>query len=163
MTKAAEQDECGSELQKEDHQLEISLHAMVGSLKPSTIRLIGTISHQLVNVLLDTGSTHNFIDSSISKKLGLHIIEGRTFDVTIVGGEKLTSTGWCPAIDIKCQGALLKAGFHLISLGGSQLVLGVQWMSILDKLSFDFKTNTTKIKQQGKSWVLKGKKSEPEL
>ena len=38
---------------------ELSLNAMEGGVSPKTIRLFGHINRKPVNVLLDTGSTHN--------------------------------------------------------------------------------------------------------
>jgi len=43
-------------------ELELSLHAMDGSSSPKTLRLLGQVKRKLVSILLDTGSTHNFID-----------------------------------------------------------------------------------------------------
>lgn len=42
--------------------LKISLHTIAGSLAPKTMRLFAEINHQKVLILIDTESTHSFID-----------------------------------------------------------------------------------------------------
>lgn len=51
--------------------LEISLNALLGSLNPGTMRLIGFIKGVRVTILLDTSNNHNFIDPSIITKVVL--------------------------------------------------------------------------------------------
>jgi hypothetical protein len=45
--------------------LDISLHAITGSNHPKTMRIIRRIGNQRVVILIDSGNTHNFLDSSI--------------------------------------------------------------------------------------------------
>ena len=53
--------------------LELFLHAMEGSSSPRTIRLLGHVNKKLVSILLDTGSTHNFIDPRVVQRTGLQV------------------------------------------------------------------------------------------
>jgi len=46
----------------------ISLH---GSNHPKTTRIIGRIGNQKIVILIDSGSTHKFLDSAIVKKVQL--------------------------------------------------------------------------------------------
>lgn len=47
---------------------EISLHTIVGGPTPQTMRLQGNLEKQKV-VLIDSGSTHNFLYAVIAKKV----------------------------------------------------------------------------------------------
>lgn len=52
---------------------EISFHATAGTNHPQTIRVSGKLKNKEVTVLIDGGSTHNFIDQAIVSKHGLPI------------------------------------------------------------------------------------------
>ena len=52
---------------KEDDRLVISLHALIGTVGYNTIRVQGKIKNQLVSILVDTGSTHNFANQRVTK------------------------------------------------------------------------------------------------
>jgi len=58
---------------EEDHQKEnvfdepiISLHALAGISSPQTLKIRGFLKHRPVVVLIDSGSTHNFIDQKVT-------------------------------------------------------------------------------------------------
>ena len=62
----------GSHLEQEHHEVipEISFHAIAGTEHPQTIRVLGKLKNKNVVVLIDGGSTHNFIDHAMSLSLG---------------------------------------------------------------------------------------------
>lgn len=49
----------------------ISLNAMEGTPTPQTFRLLGSLQRHQVVILVDGGSTHNFIQSRVAKFLDL--------------------------------------------------------------------------------------------
>ncbi|KAG7970785.1 hypothetical protein I3843_07G101600, partial [Carya illinoinensis] len=49
----------------------ISIHALSGSPNSRTMRLLGKVQGCVVVILIDTGSTHNFLDPSVAKKTQL--------------------------------------------------------------------------------------------
>lgn len=55
----------------EDEIPEISLHAIAGFLNPRTMRIQGRVKDCVVVILIDTGSTHNFLDPMVARKIGL--------------------------------------------------------------------------------------------
>ena len=62
-----EEEEFEAEL--EDEKAEITLCALLGNNSPSTMRMIAILNGQKTIVLLDTGSTHNFMDGTLAKTL----------------------------------------------------------------------------------------------
>jgi hypothetical protein len=51
----------------------ISLNSLTGFSTPQTLKLIGYIKHQKVIILIDSGSTHNFIHRCISQETNFYI------------------------------------------------------------------------------------------
>lgn len=60
-------------LHNQTHPGEISLNALYGNKSPNSIRFQGTIKNKKVSILIDSGSTHSFIDSSLLKQLNLPV------------------------------------------------------------------------------------------
>lgn len=65
------EDEQTQEVTVEEQPL-ISLHAMTGSFGGSTIRVEGQAGNRRLHILIDSGSTHNFLDTDTARKLGCH-------------------------------------------------------------------------------------------
>ena len=61
--------------------------AMIGISQPQTLKLFGHIKNTKVTVLVDSGSTHNFIDSRVAKQLNICIYPTTNFQVSILGNK----------------------------------------------------------------------------
>jgi len=79
---------------------EISFHALAGTTHPQTFRVIGRVGNKKLIVLIDGGSTHNFIDQFVVTKLGLQVVRGKTFKVTISNKEVIECTGHCLGLSL---------------------------------------------------------------
>jgi hypothetical protein len=61
----------------------ISLNALTGFYAPQTLKLIGYIKHRKVIILVDSGSTHNFIHCCISQETNCYIHAINNFQIMI--------------------------------------------------------------------------------
>lgn len=82
-----------------DH-LEISLHAILGTTAPQTMRVRGTMGQHSVVVLIDSRNTHNFVDPAVAKKAGITIQKKGALEVMVANGEKLFSSGYCEKVNL---------------------------------------------------------------
>jgi hypothetical protein len=124
------------ELTKENEEsADITLCALLGSTSPSTMRVVACINGKKAVVLIDTGSTHNFLDCNLAKSLKFGIDTTSCFGVKVANGEVIRTKGECKDIQFKVQGLKLKVNFNLLSLGGCGIVLGTQWLSTLGMIS----------------------------
>lgn len=89
---------------KEEPPPAVSIQAMFGCPTPRTIRLMGVINKKQVAILLDTGSTHNFVDPRLVKRTNMQTQAIKSFDVNIAGDEKLSVMGLCKDVTFMCQG-----------------------------------------------------------
>uniref|UniRef100_A0A2N9FP25 Uncharacterized protein n=1 Tax=Fagus sylvatica TaxID=28930 RepID=A0A2N9FP25_FAGSY len=117
-----EEEEVEAEL--EEAKAEITLCALLGNTSPSTMRVIAIVNGQTTVVLLDTGSTHNFMDGTLAKTLKLPIDGESNFGVRVANGQVIRTLGECKEVKFKMQGLHLKLTFNLLELGGYGIVLG---------------------------------------
>lgn len=66
-----------------DEEFHIYVHALSGIQSFKTMRINGVIKKTEVNILVDSGSTHNFLDPGVAKRARVRIQQ--TSPLTIVG------------------------------------------------------------------------------
>ena len=71
------------DLEEQDDKAEITLYALVGNPSPNTMRVKSKIKDQEVMSLLDSGSTHNFLDAAMAMKLKLQINTSKILEVKV--------------------------------------------------------------------------------
>ena len=71
------------------------MHAYSGTSAPRTLRVDGLVRKHCVHILIDSGSTHNFIDERLVRRLGLDAEPTTGFDVAIGDGTKLRVESLC--------------------------------------------------------------------
>ncbi|KAK0574501.1 hypothetical protein LWI29_024632 [Acer saccharum] len=103
---------------------EISLQEMTGLLNPQNMRIRGVIQIKKVVLLVDSESTHNFLNENVAAKMGLIPTEATRFEVVVTNGEKLASKGLCKGVRLVIQGMVMEVEFYLLLLGGYDAVLG---------------------------------------
>lgn len=77
-----------------------SLNALAGQVNPRSLRLIGEVGSHCFQVLIDSGSTHNFIKPVLAEQLGLPIQPTTHFRVYIGNGDFLVCQLYCPQVNL---------------------------------------------------------------
>ncbi|RWR84947.1 Ty3/gypsy retrotransposon protein [Cinnamomum micranthum f. kanehirae] len=135
---------------------QISFHAIAGTRAPQTMRITGTLKQCPLTVLIDSGSTHNFIDPLIIRKADVPTQSDLEFEVMVASGDRLKGNGISKGVVIHSQGVPIQADFYLLSLGGVDAVLGTHWLRTLGPVVWDFAALSMSFKQKGKEYQLKG-------
>ncbi|CAA0812235.1 Unknown protein, partial [Striga hermonthica] len=122
-----------------EEEAEILMHAMAGTRGPTTMLLPALVKDRRVVVLVDNGSSHNFINTDLSQKLKFPTMKVEPFEVRVANGEQLKCSEAYRAIPIKFQGVTIKADLYALPLVGPDVVLGVQWLEGLGKMTTDYR------------------------
>ena len=125
-------------IEENEESAEITLCALLGNTSTSTMRVVACINGKKAVVLIDTSSTHNFLNCDLAKSLKFGIDTTSYFGVKVANGEVIRTKGECKDIQFKVQGLELKVSFNLLSLGGCGILLGTQWLSTLGMINWDF-------------------------
>lgn len=104
-----------------DHETEelqpcISLHAIEGIGHATSMRVQGQVSKRLIQVLIDSASTHDFLDFNLARKLGWKDDNYVFPSVEVAVGQKLTVHGVWKGFKWKMQGLEVKFTSELWNL-----------------------------------------------
>ena len=55
----------GNNQSNQEEDVEITLYALTGTPTPGSLRVKGKVNNSGLVILVDTGSTHNFVDASL--------------------------------------------------------------------------------------------------
>lgn len=160
---ADEDEEEVEELVQQEEQLEgenqcaqISLEAIEGITNFQTMRVTGHHGKKALQVLLDTGSTHNFIDMNSALKLDCRVEIITLMGVKVADGGQLVCDKIIKDFIWKMQGVEFQADVLLLPLSGSDMVLGIHWLSQLGPVVWDFAKLSMQSTYKGDKVKLRG-------
>ncbi|GJX49659.1 reverse transcriptase [Tanacetum coccineum] len=134
----------------------ISLNALSGDNTYRTIRFRGCVGKNSLHVLVDSESTHNFLDLQTAKKLGYRLRKICPLDVYVANGNVMTNLNECKGFTWVFQGVTYTANVMILPLGGCDMVFGVQWLATMGSIQWNFKTLVMKFTYQNKKVILRG-------
>lgn len=142
---------------------EISINALSGSNSINTIRFQGVLKGKKISILVDSGSTHSFIDSRLIKQLGLVAEVVPPLIVSVDDGSRIIIDSLCKALQYKIQGHTFTSDLRLFPLGGSDVILGVDWLKQFNPITFDYYNLRVTLMKGDSPIVLQGISSEGSL
>ncbi|KAL8135864.1 hypothetical protein AgCh_010466 [Apium graveolens] len=90
-------------------------------------------------VLVDSGSTHNFLDKGKSRELGCKMEDIKKQTVIVADGNHIACKHVVKWFGRKFNGHEFKVDVLIVSLGSRDMVLRVQWLSTVASIKWDFK------------------------
>ena len=113
---------------------------------------------QRVSVLVDSGATHNFIDSQLVQRRGIHMEDFEGFSVLVPRARTMQCAKYVPTLTITMGTYTLTDHFFVVDIPDTNVILGVQWLITLEKVTTNWETlemEWTK-KGNGKHQKIKG-------
>lgn len=102
-----------------------SLNTLSGTERSKSLRLWEKIDGRQVHVLIDSGSTHNFVRPDIAERLGIPLSAVSLFRVYVGSGDSLICHYKCDGLKIELQGSVFTVGLYVLPLQGPEIVLGM--------------------------------------
>lgn len=130
-----------SELLAKEITPELSLNSVIGLSNPKTMKLLGLVGEETVVVMVDPGATHNFLSLQLVEKLKIPVTESGNFGVSLGNGEAIRGSGVCKGVMLHLEGGVeVYEDFLPLTLGNSNVILGVQWLKKLGPVVTNWKT-----------------------
>ena len=93
------------------------------------MRVTGYVGKRPIQILIDSDSTHNFVDQGLARKLGCQLKPIHLQPITMADGSRLKCSYTCSHFTWRLQGVTFHSDVLLIPLGSCDMVLGIQWLS----------------------------------
>ncbi|KAG2690045.1 hypothetical protein I3760_09G168600 [Carya illinoinensis] len=87
------------ESDRDEEERVTSLYAIMGTTSPQTMRIIGVMKGHGI-IVLDSESSHNFLNTSFIEAMGLPFWHMCGMKVMVANGEKLDCNGRCDGVQI---------------------------------------------------------------
>ncbi|XP_014489586.1 uncharacterized protein LOC106752417 [Vigna radiata var. radiata] len=117
----------GQSLILEDTQVDnhhLSLNALKGGTGVGTIIFLAYVDKLPISVLIDGGSSDNFLQPRIAKFLKLPVEPALTFKVMVGNGNYMTADGLIQNLTIQAQGNTFQFPVYILPISGADLILG---------------------------------------
>jgi hypothetical protein len=90
-----------------------------------TMQLLVMANDVQLRALLDSGNTHNFVDSTTAKHAGIALWGCAGLHVIVANGDRLPSSGCCKGLCLDIAGESFHVDCYGLALVSFDMVLGV--------------------------------------
>ncbi|KAG8363516.1 hypothetical protein BUALT_Bualt19G0030600 [Buddleja alternifolia] len=121
----------------------------------NTLRIQGLFKHSAVQILIDIGNTHCFLDEDVAIKLGCSVEYTNRMLISVADGNKIVSRTICPDFSWDIRGSKFTYPRRLIKLGGCDVVLGGDCLRLHSPVESDYHKMRLTICKNGKKLIIK--------
>ena len=141
-----------------EHVMKLSVHALEGTTSRTSMRLNGLIANQNVLILIDSGSSSNFISQQLTAKLALPTKEMPLAKVSVAGGGTIACFKYIPSVVWYTQGHKFTTDLKVLPLKSYDIILGMDWLENQNdgKMWVNWKKKTMRFKHEGIRITLRG-------
>lgn len=120
---------------------EISLDEKLEGMSIDTLKLLGRVNKKSIMILIDTGSTHSFLNPEIVQDMGLKCAQTSPVQVTVANGDEMICDVVCPKFKWTVQGETFEKDMMLLKMNGCMcdMVLGMDWVDEFAPVQMDTK------------------------
>jgi hypothetical protein len=116
----------------------ISLHALIGTRTEDTMQIVISIHGHHLTALLDSDSTHNFLDLASLKRLDIILGPSPSRQVTVANGEKVIYKGFIEGIPVVIGQEHFAIPCYAIQFDNFNVILGVNFLRTLGPILWNF-------------------------
>lgn len=136
--------------------MSISKQALNGSENNHSMRLMGQIQGRDVLILIDSGSSNNFISAELASQLtGVQKLR-RPIKVKVAGGGILSGDSELPNCQWSCQGNTFTTSVKVLPLQCYDVILGMQWLEQMGLMTTHWADKWFQFEYKGKTCCLQG-------
>ena len=132
------------------------IRALDSHTRAKAMTLEGTIASSKVTVLVDIGSTHDFLHPRVAERLHLPLIKIRPFRVYVGNGESILCSHVSKATELILQGKQFFVDLHILPVHELDVILGMEWLESLGRVTHDYVRKSMEFIKDDRRVVLQG-------
>ncbi|KAE8787045.1 pentatricopeptide repeat-containing protein [Hordeum vulgare] len=134
----------------------LSTHAVPGGEAPCTIRLRALVGNQVMLLLVDSRSTHNFIPASFANRIAAESAPISPVEVRAANSDRIVCDKIVLGVQWWLQVHTFTTDMHLLKLGAYDGVLGMDWLEQFSPMTCHWLKKTLTFEHMGKTVKLQG-------
>jgi len=150
------EDEGATNLDPNTYNPHISLNALEGVTGLNTLRVTGRVEKQLIVILIDSGSTHNFISNHVADRLHCNLTNIKALTVQVADGGIMACTSVYSNFQWSIQGVDFVTDVFTLDLKNCDMILGIQWLATLKTIVCNYEEMWMAFIWQGQEVFIKG-------
>ncbi|CAH9098317.1 unnamed protein product [Cuscuta europaea] len=128
-----------------------------GGVGVETIKLLGQVENKDIVIMIDSGSTHSFLDPKIVKDMAtVECVKSPPLKVTVANGNEFSCDLVCPKFEWTVQGETFVKEMRLVRMGGYDMVLGMDWIHQFTPVMLSTRPPSVTFRKEGRLIELVG-------
>uniref|UniRef100_A0A453QMI9 Retrotransposon gag domain-containing protein n=1 Tax=Aegilops tauschii subsp. strangulata TaxID=200361 RepID=A0A453QMI9_AEGTS len=134
----------------------LSTAATSGTESPRAFRMLGTLQGKSLLMLVDSGSSHSFINSEIAKDWPEVQAMSKPLRVRVADGAVTVCNTEVPGCEYHIQGHVFQSTLKLFPLRSYDMILGMDWLESRGLMNIDWGAKSMIFQHQGQFIQLQG-------
>ncbi|WVZ96210.1 LOW QUALITY PROTEIN: hypothetical protein U9M48_041877, partial [Paspalum notatum var. saurae] len=134
----------------------LSLNALAGTESQGCLKLRAIVNKKVVLLLIDSGSSYSFINSTFVDTVGLSTAAAPVQQVQVANGQILLSDKIVSNLSWWCQGYTLQTDMRVLDIGAYDAILGYDWLQQHSPMICDWVARTLEFHHNNELVTLKG-------
>jgi hypothetical protein len=134
----------------------ISKAALSGCVAPKTVKFKGSIQHQQVSLLIDSGSSSSFISSVLADKLSGVVPLSNSVRVQVAGGGILSCSAEIPHALSFIGDIAFQTDLRVLPLTAYDVIIGTDWLESYSPMKIHWKNKWMEIPYGNQLILLQG-------
>eukprot|EP01018_Ginkgo_biloba_P002087 Gb_15568 [translate_table: standard] len=154
----AEEEIANIEDQEQQETPTVFLVAMLGITQYQTLRVRSKVKGRTIVLLVDSGNTHNFIDSKLVSSTELKVEPLQNFQLAVANDTMMDCKGMVRGLKLQLDSYELSSNFYVVALPGVDVVMWAQWLKTLGEIRMNLGELYMKFEKGQQLIIVKGLK-----
>jgi Retroviral aspartyl protease len=110
----------------------------------------GKVDKMSVCALLDSGSTHFFVNPTVLQGEKIKVTQIVPMMVTLANGAKMVTDLYCEDLQFQIQGYEFERNVRVLDVQGYDMILGLDWLTNFGPMKINWGKGSLKFKHKGK-------------